>query len=99
MATQTVTVTKPGTTWDSLAVAMTDFQEFTDNAMVDAILGYKLDGLMTSTTDLSEDGTSITFTREWDDAAFAEFTSLQADAISAHRAALEAAGWTIDASA
>lgn len=98
MTTQTVKVTKPGTIWDSLEAAIIEFEEFTDNNMVDAIIDYKSSEQMTSNTVLSEDGTTIVFTREWDDSAFDEFMAEFSNEISAHRTALINAGWTVDAS-
>lgn len=93
-----VTVSKPGTTWETVEAAMEDFDQFTfGNEMNDAISDAIEVGDLTADYHLSEDGTSIVFERVWEEAAWEEFSSTMSAQIAEHRAAIRAAGWIVDA--
>lgn len=94
--TQTITMSKDDGTVYS---AMNDLTSamFTECSMPDEVNNFIATctsaGTCSNSTVLSEDGTTVTITRVWDDAKWAEF-----DAMSSGDFDAETAGWTVTSS-
>jgi hypothetical protein len=94
--TQTITISKDdGTTYSSmndLTSAM-----FNECSMPDEVNNFiatcTSEGTCTNSTVLSEDGATVTITRVWDDAKWAEFAAMSSGDFDA-----AAAGWTVASS-
>lgn len=93
MATQTFTISKPGTKYTSIDEMVYDINSHISPEMVDALDAYSDLGLLVRENTFSEN--TITFNRTWDDASFADYQAQYGASVDSNKAALEAAGFVI----
>ena len=98
MHTQTVTISKGDTVFASARDAVTQLEEEHDKIPLDEIKDLIIDehatGNLTQVYTLSEDGTTATITRNWEDEGWVRYSALGELLIQAQSAS-ETEGWSI----
>lgn len=94
---QTITLTKSGSSFADVDEARADIRATMNDAAYLAEMNDLVTANSMSRTETFDTGTqTYTLVRTWDDSAYATWNSGKASEVSAHKASLEAAGYTTD---
>jgi hypothetical protein len=97
--TQTLTITKPGASFATVEDLFAELNAVVDSSYVSYVDTAQSEGTVFNSVSFVENSNTVTLTRIWEDAKYADFQTNWASARETNGQLLEAAGWTISGDA